>query len=88
LFRSLLCPQVISPGEVEIWEGFVTFAFFPLMVLNAYIVDKKPCTAVPYKKVHRGVVCNSTVALPCVRLIVRSHSSSSKGVKATHATAS
>eukprot|EP00967_Tisochrysis_lutea_P126993 scaffold215500_cov18-Tisochrysis_lutea.AAC.2 len=33
--------DVISPGEVEVWEGFVTLAFFPLMVLTAYAVDKK-----------------------------------------------
>mmetsp|Transcript_22463 Transcript_22463/g.58652 ORF Transcript_22463/g.58652 Transcript_22463/m.58652 type:complete len:864 (+) Transcript_22463:1727-4318(+) len=33
--------SVISPGEVEVWEGFVTLAFFPLMVLTAYAVDKK-----------------------------------------------
>lgn len=36
--------QIISPGEIEIWEGFVTLAFFPLMLVTAYLVDKKPWT--------------------------------------------
>lgn len=31
----------ISPGRVEIWEGFLTFLFFPLTVLTAYIADKR-----------------------------------------------
>ena len=30
-----------SPGRVEIWEGFLTFLFFPLTVLTAYIADKR-----------------------------------------------
>lgn len=31
----------ISPGEVEVWEGLLTFMFFPLTVLTAYIADKR-----------------------------------------------
>lgn len=31
---------VISPGIVEIWEGFLTFLFFPLTVLTAYAADR------------------------------------------------
>uniref|UniRef100_A0A1I8A4Z6 Sodium/calcium exchanger 1 n=1 Tax=Steinernema glaseri TaxID=37863 RepID=A0A1I8A4Z6_9BILA len=30
-----------SPGEIEIWEGLLTFIFFPLTVGTAYIADKK-----------------------------------------------
>jgi solute carrier family 8 (sodium/calcium exchanger) len=30
-----------SVGEVELWEAVLTFLFFPLTVLTAYIVDKK-----------------------------------------------
>uniref|UniRef100_A0A913HRB0 Calx-beta domain-containing protein n=1 Tax=Strongyloides stercoralis TaxID=6248 RepID=A0A913HRB0_STRER len=30
-----------SPGVIEIWEGLLTFAFFPLTVLTAYIADIK-----------------------------------------------
>jgi solute carrier family 8 (sodium/calcium exchanger) len=33
--------SVISVGEVELWESFLTFLFFPLTVLTAYMVDKK-----------------------------------------------
>lgn len=32
---------VISPGEIEIWEGLLTFIFFPLTVLTAWIADIK-----------------------------------------------
>lgn len=31
----------ISPGVVEVWEGLLTFMFFPLTVLTAYIADKR-----------------------------------------------
>ncbi|KAL3083184.1 hypothetical protein niasHS_010986 [Heterodera schachtii] len=30
-----------SPGVIEIWEGLVTFAFFPLTVLTAWVADIK-----------------------------------------------
>ncbi|VDO06398.1 unnamed protein product [Haemonchus placei] len=33
----ILC--VFSPNEVEVWEGVLTFVFFPLTVLSAYIAD-------------------------------------------------
>lgn len=33
--------SVFSAGEVELWEAVLTFLFFPLTVLTAYIVDKK-----------------------------------------------
>ncbi|PIO53342.1 hypothetical protein TELCIR_25325, partial [Teladorsagia circumcincta] len=32
---------VTSPGEIEIWEGLLTFAFFPLTVFTAWIADIK-----------------------------------------------
>ncbi|KAL5284091.1 SLC8A3 family protein [Megaselia abdita] len=32
---------VISEGEVEVWEGVVTFMFFPATVLTAYIADRR-----------------------------------------------
>lgn len=31
----------ISPGVVEVWESFLTFLFFPLTVLTAYIADRR-----------------------------------------------
>ena len=33
--------SVFSAGEVELWEALLTFLFFPLTVLTAYITDKK-----------------------------------------------
>lgn len=32
---------VVSPGEVQVWEGVITFLFFPLTVGTAYIADQK-----------------------------------------------
>uniref|UniRef100_A0A8C4Z7W1 Calx-beta domain-containing protein n=1 Tax=Gadus morhua TaxID=8049 RepID=A0A8C4Z7W1_GADMO len=32
---------VISPGEVEVWEAVLTFLFFPLCVLQAWIADRR-----------------------------------------------
>ena len=31
---------VISPGVIEVWEALVTFAFFPMTVLSAYVADR------------------------------------------------
>ena len=31
---------MISPEIVEVWEAILTFAFFPLLVIVAYLVDK------------------------------------------------
>ncbi|XP_037910119.1 sodium/calcium exchanger 1-like isoform X3 [Hermetia illucens] len=30
-----------SPGRVEVWEGLLTFSFFPMTVLSAYIADRR-----------------------------------------------
>ncbi|XP_036358405.1 sodium/calcium exchanger 3 isoform X3 [Octopus sinensis] len=32
-----------SPNEVELWEAIVTFLYFPLLILIAYLVDRKCC---------------------------------------------
>lgn len=32
---------VFSPNRVDVWEGLLTFMFFPLTVLTAYIADKR-----------------------------------------------
>ncbi|XP_014786863.1 sodium/calcium exchanger 3 isoform X4 [Octopus bimaculoides] len=34
---------VSSPNVVELWEAVVTFLFFPLLILIAYLVDRKCC---------------------------------------------
>ena len=31
----------ISHGEVEVWEGLLTFIFFPLTVWTAYVADRR-----------------------------------------------
>lgn len=41
---------VITPGVVEIWEGLVTLAFFPLCVAFAYVADRR---LLFYKYVHK-----------------------------------
>ncbi|VDK52891.1 unnamed protein product [Anisakis simplex] len=32
--------SVFSPGVVQVWEGVLTFLFFPLTVISAYIADR------------------------------------------------
>uniref|UniRef100_A0A1Q3FVJ1 Putative ca2+/na+ exchanger ncx1 n=1 Tax=Culex tarsalis TaxID=7177 RepID=A0A1Q3FVJ1_CULTA len=31
----------ITPGRVDVWEGFLTFLFFPATVMTAYIADRR-----------------------------------------------
>lgn len=45
---------IISKGVVEIWEGLLTLIFFPLLVLNAYVTDKKYYHKVIPKKYRMG----------------------------------
>ena len=33
----------ISPNKVEIWEAVLTFLFFPLLILVAFLADKDFC---------------------------------------------
>lgn len=40
-----------SPGEVEVWEGILTFSFFPMTVATAYIADRRIALhKIPFKK--------------------------------------
>lgn len=32
---------MFSEGEVEIWEGLLTFSFFPATVFTSYIADRR-----------------------------------------------
>ncbi|XP_054264196.1 sodium/calcium exchanger 1 isoform X4 [Macrosteles quadrilineatus] len=42
---------VISPGKVEVWEGILTFSFFPMTVGTAYIADRRIALhKIPFKK--------------------------------------
>ncbi|XP_077597652.1 sodium/calcium exchanger 1-like isoform X1 [Stigmatopora nigra] len=33
--------SVFSPGEVEVWEAVLTFLFFPLCVIQAWVADRR-----------------------------------------------
>ncbi|KAG5306650.1 NAC2 protein, partial [Acromyrmex insinuator] len=46
---------VSSPGVLEIWEGILTFAFFPATVLTAYVADRR---LLIYKYLHKGYRMN------------------------------
>lgn len=46
---------VISPNEVEVWEGLVTFLFFPATVMTAYIADRR---LLVYKYLKKGYRVN------------------------------
>ncbi|XP_063367337.1 sodium/calcium exchanger 3 isoform X3 [Cydia amplana] len=46
---------VISPNEVEVWEGTVTFLFFPATVMTAYIADRR---LLVYKYLKKGYRVN------------------------------
>lgn len=46
---------VISPGEVQVWEGTITFLFFPATVLTAYIADRR---LLVYKYLKKGYRVN------------------------------
>ncbi|XP_051956334.1 solute carrier family 8 member 4a isoform X5 [Xyrauchen texanus] len=41
---------IISPGVVEVWEAVLTFLFFPLCVVQAWIADRR---LLFYKYVHK-----------------------------------
>lgn len=46
---------VSSPGVLEVWEGLLTFAFFPATVTTAYIADRR---LLIYKYLHKGYRMN------------------------------
>ncbi|XP_023246953.1 sodium/calcium exchanger 1 [Copidosoma floridanum] len=46
---------VSSPGVLEVWEGLLTFSFFPATVLTAYIADRR---LLIYKYLHKGYRMN------------------------------
>ncbi|XP_044744800.1 sodium/calcium exchanger 3 isoform X2 [Coccinella septempunctata] len=49
---------VFSPSVVEIWEGLLTFCFFPATVLTAYMADRKLYKYIKrdYRMNRRGVI--------------------------------
>lgn len=46
---------VSSPGVLEVWEGLLTFSFFPATVLTAYIADRR---LLIYKYLHKDYRMN------------------------------
>ena len=53
----------ISPNVVELWEAVVTFLFFPILVLLAYLADRDFCLG------HKKTVADSGVELGFVRFL-------------------
>ncbi|KIH55368.1 hypothetical protein ANCDUO_14476 [Ancylostoma duodenale] len=51
---------VTSPGEIEIWEGLLTFAFFPLTVFTAWIADIKIIQSLMYAQTCAPDLANPT----------------------------
>uniref|UniRef100_A0A3P8W984 Solute carrier family 8 member 4a n=1 Tax=Cynoglossus semilaevis TaxID=244447 RepID=A0A3P8W984_CYNSE len=49
--------SVFSPGEVAVWEAVLTFFFFPLCVLQAWIADRR---LLFYKYVHKRYRADKT----------------------------
>ncbi|CAG01582.1 unnamed protein product, partial [Tetraodon nigroviridis] len=49
--------SVFSPGEVQVWEAVLTFCFFPLCVLQAWIADRR---LLFYKYVHKRYRADKT----------------------------
>ncbi|KAL7389990.1 hypothetical protein ABVT39_013215 [Epinephelus coioides] len=49
--------SVVSPGTVEVWEAVLTFLFFPLCVLQAWIADRR---LLFYKYVHKRYRADKT----------------------------
>ncbi|XP_055545055.1 sodium/calcium exchanger 1 isoform X2 [Wyeomyia smithii] len=50
----------ITPGRVDVWEGFLTFLFFPTTVITAYIADRRLLVykyiSKQYRMNKRGVI--------------------------------
>ncbi|XP_035894725.1 sodium/calcium exchanger 3 isoform X1 [Anopheles stephensi] len=50
----------ITPGRVDMWEGFLTFLFFPATVITAYVADRRLLVykyiSKQYRMNRRGVI--------------------------------
>ncbi|XP_036345915.1 sodium/calcium exchanger 1-like, partial [Rhagoletis pomonella] len=55
-----LIVKYISPGVIDIWEGLLTFIFFPILVYHAYITERRlfcpKCYKQSYETNQRGIV--------------------------------
>lgn len=56
--------SVVSPGVIELWEALLTFAFFPMTVLSAYIADRRvhiyDYISKTYRVGRNGVIVETT----------------------------
>ena len=56
----LVIVQFITPGIIDVWEGVVTFLFFPLTVMTAYMADRRMLLykflSKQYRMNKRGVI--------------------------------
>uniref|UniRef100_A0A8C4FAD0 Solute carrier family 8 member 4b n=1 Tax=Dicentrarchus labrax TaxID=13489 RepID=A0A8C4FAD0_DICLA len=65
--------SVFSPGEVEVWEAVLTFLFFPLCVVQAWVADRR---LLFYKYVrkryradkHRGIIIETEGGMDMLEL--------------------
>ncbi|XP_055496795.1 sodium/calcium exchanger 3 isoform X2 [Leucoraja erinacea] len=64
---------VFSPGIVQVWEGLITLAFFPICVLLAWIADRR---LLFYKYVHKKYRTNKNRGL-----IVETEGEHPKGIE-------
>ncbi len=59
-----LITAVISPGVIEVWEALMTFAFFPMTVLTAYVADRHvhiyDYISKTYRMGRNGVIVETT----------------------------
>lgn len=59
-----LIASVISPGAIELWEAVLTFLFFPMTVLSAYVADRHvhiyEYLSKTYRMGRNGVIVETT----------------------------
>uniref|UniRef100_A0A8C6UZI0 Solute carrier family 8 member 3 n=1 Tax=Neogobius melanostomus TaxID=47308 RepID=A0A8C6UZI0_9GOBI len=61
---------VITPNEVEVWEGLLTLAFFPICVLLAWIADRR---LLFYKYMHKKYQTDRSKGIEMDGKMVNSH---------------
>jgi len=63
--------QVISPGEVELWEAILTFSYFVILVILAYAADRYKASQVDHEKQQEE--STKKVAKTALRAMVDRH---------------
>ncbi|XP_065660327.1 sodium/calcium exchanger 3 isoform X2 [Hydra vulgaris] len=65
--------SVTSPNEVEVWEAALTFLFFPVLVISAYIADKDLCSNMLLSKSRKQEVELGNLDLLNERILKKHH---------------